>query len=325
MSQADVKPKQPNAPQITIVEVGPRDGLQILKSILPTGHKKRWIAAAAAAGVREIEVCSFVPAAVVPGMVDAVEITRYARTIPGLLTTTLAPNAKGAEKAFAAGAQKVSMPISVSVPHNLANIRKTHAQSIDELRRVVDLRAGYPLGSRPEIEIGLSTSFGCSIAGAVPERDVLALAEKCLAAGADRVTPADTIGIGNPAQVKRLYAALFKAFGKAKIGGSHFHDTRGQGLANALAALEAGVTSFDASLAGLGGCPFAPGASGNVCTEDLVWMLEEMGLSTGIDLAKLLACRDILKDGLPNEKLSGHLADVGLARTQSGGRVAAAR
>ena len=154
---------------------------------------------------------------------------------------------------------------------------------------------------------------------------MLKLAEKCLAAGADRVTPADTIGIGNPAQVKRLYAALFSAFGKDRIGGSHFHDTRGQGLANALAALEAGVTSFDASLAGLGGCPFAPGASGNVCTEDLVWMLEEMGLSTGIDLAKLLACRDILREALPNEKLAGHLAEVGLARTQSGGRVAAAR
>lgn len=312
-------------PAITIVEVGPRDGLQILKSILPTQHKKRWIAAAAAAGVREIEVCSFVPAAVVPGMADAAEVTRYATTIPGLLTTALAPNAKGGQAALAAGANKVTMPISVSPAHNLANVRKTHAQSIDELRRVVDLRSAQPAASRAEIEIGLSTAFGCSIAGAVPERDVLALAEKCLAAGADRVTPADTIGIGNPAQVKRLYQQLFAAFGKSRIGGSHFHDTRGQGLANALAALEVGVTSFDASLAGLGGCPFAPGASGNICTEDLVWMLEEMGLSTGIDLAKLLACRDILRDGMPNEKLAGHLAEVGLARTQGGGRVAAAR
>ena len=312
-------------PAISIVEVGPRDGLQILKSILPTAHKKRWIAAAASAGVREIEVCSFVPAAVVPGMADADEIVRYARTIAGLQVIALAPNVKGAAAAFAAGAHKVTMPISVSVQHNLANIRKTHAQSIDELRRVIDLRDQQPKASRPAVEIGLSTSFGCSIAGAVPLEDVLRLAEKCLATGADHVTPADTIGIANPAQVKRVYAALYGAFGKTKIGGSHFHDTRGQGMANALAALEAGVTSFDASLAGLGGCPFAPGASGNICTEDLAWMLEEMGLSTGIDLAKLLACRDILKDGMPNEKLSGHLAEVGLARTQSGGRVAAAR
>lgn len=310
---------------ITIVEVGPRDGLQILKSVLPTEHKKRWIVAAATAGIREIEVCSFVPVSVVPGMADAAEIVRYARTIPGLLTVALAPNAKGADAAFRAGAQKVSMPISVSAAHNLANIRKTHAQSMEELRRVIDLRDAHSGESRPEVEIGLSTSFGCSIAGAVPQGDVLKLAAKCLDAGANRVTPADTIGIANPAQVKRMYAALFAEFGKDKIGGCHFHDTRGQGIANALAALESGVTSFDASLAGLGGCPFAPGASGNICTEDLVWMLEEMGYRTGIDLERLLACREILADGLPGERLSGHLAEVGLARTQSGGRVAAAR
>ncbi len=318
-------PATQTKPAITIVEVGPRDGLQILKSILPTAYKTRWIAAAAAAGLREIEVCSFVPVAVVPGMADAADVVRFARTVPGLTTTALAPNAKGAQAAFAAGAHRVSMPISVSIAHNLANVRKTHEQSIDELRRAVDVRNGQPKSDNAEIEIGLSTAFGCSIAGAVPLADVLTLAEKCLAAGADRVTPADTIGIGNPVQVKRMYAALFKEFGTSKIGGSHFHDTRGQGIANALAALEAGVTSFDTSLAGLGGCPFAPGASGNVCTEDLVWILEEMGVTTGIDLAKLLACRDILRDGLPQEKLSGHLAEVGLARTQSGGRVAAAR
>ncbi len=318
-------PAAASKPDVTIVEVGPRDGLQILKSILPTHFKKRWINEAAAAGVREIEVCSFVPATVVPGMADADEIVRYARTIPGLTVIALAPNLKGAEAAMAAGAHKVSMPISVSVAHNLANIRKTHEQSINELRRIADLRDSQPAASRPTIEIGLSTAFGCSIAGAVPDADVLTLAEKCLAAGADHITPCDTIGIGNPAQVRRLYAALFKAVGKDKVGGSHFHDTRGQGIANALAALEAGVTSFDTSLAGLGGCPFAPGASGNVCTEDLVWILEEMGLSTGIDLAKLLAVRQVLIEGLPNEKLSGHLAEAGLARTQSGGRVASGR
>jgi hydroxymethylglutaryl-CoA lyase len=313
------------SPAIAIVEVGPRDGLQILKSILPTHLKKRWINEAAAAGVREIEVCSFVPAKVVPGMADADEIVRHACTIAGLTVIALAPNVKGAEAAMAAGAHKVTMPISVSVAHNMANIRKTHEQSLDELRRVVEARDSRPIGKRAMIEIGLSTAFGCSIAGKVPDADVLALAEKCLAAGADCVTPADTIGIGNPVQVKRLFGALFKAVGKDRVGGSHFHDTRGQGIANALAAYEAGVTSFDTSLAGLGGCPFAPGASGNVCTEDLVWMFEEMGLATGIDLAKLLAVRQVLVEGLPHEKLSGHLADVGLSVTHSGGRVASAR
>jgi hydroxymethylglutaryl-CoA lyase len=313
------------APDVTIVEVGPRDGLQILKSILPTYLKKRWITEAAAAGVRDIEVCSFVPAKVVPGMADAGEIVRHARSIKGLGVIALAPNAKGAEAAMTAGAHRVTMPISVSVAHNMANIRKTHEQSIDELRRAVELRDSYPADKRPKVEVGLSTAFGCSISGKVPDADVLTLAEKCLAAGADCVTPADTIGIGNPAQVKRLYAALFKAVGKNRIGGSHFHDTRGQGIANALAALEAGVTNFDASLAGLGGCPFAPGASGNVCTEDLVWIFEEMGVTTGIDLAKLLAVRQVLVEGLPNETLSGHLAQVGLSVTHSGGRVASAR
>jgi hydroxymethylglutaryl-CoA lyase len=313
------------APDVTIVEVGPRDGLQILKTILPTHLKKRWITEAAAAGIRDIEVCSFVPAKVVPGMADAGEIVRHARSISGISVIALAPNSKGAEAAMAAGAHRVTMPISVSVAHNMANVRKTHEQSMDELRRTVDLRDSYPADNRPKVEVGLSTAFGCSIAGKVPDADVLALAEKCLAAGADCVTPADTIGIGNPAQVKRLYAALFKAVGRDRVGGSHFHDTRGQGIANALAALEAGVTNFDASLAGLGGCPFAPGASGNVCTEDLVWILEEMGVSTGIDLAKLLAVRQILVEGLPNETLSGHLAQVGLSVTHSGGRVASAR
>ncbi len=314
-----------NRPDISIVEVGPRDGLQILKSILPTHLKKRWINEAAAAGMREIEVCSFVPAKVVPGMADADEIVRHACTVPGLTVVALAPNAKGAEAAMKAGAHKVSMPISVSVAHNLANIRKTHEQSLEELKRVADLRDSQPVGRRPKIEIGLSTAFGCSIAGIVPDADVLMLAEKCLAAGADHITPCDTIGIGNPVQVKRLYTALFKAVGRDKVGGSHFHDTRGQGIANALAALDVGVTSFDTSLAGLGGCPFAPGASGNICTEDLVWMLEEMGLSTGIDLAKLLAVRQVLVEGLPGEKLAGHLAEAGLSRTQGGGRVASAR
>ena len=312
-------------PDIHIIEVGPRDGLQIAKAIMPTHLKTRWITEAAAAGLTEIEVCSFVPAKVVPGMGDAAEVTRFARRVKGLTTAVLVPNLKGAEAAIAAGAQILSMPISVSVSHNQANIRKTHAQSIDELRAVVALAKSQPVDLRPKVVGALSTSFGCSIEGAVPEADVIRLGEKLLAAGAESVALADTIGIGNPAQVRRLFTAAHATFGREKVGGAHFHDTRGQGLANVIAALDAGVTSFDACLAGLGGCPFAPGASGNICTEDLVWMLEEMGLTTGIDLAKLLAIRAVLAEGLPGEKLSGHLAEAGLARTRAIERVASGR
>lgn len=312
-------------PDIHVIEVGPRDGLQIAKAIMPTQLKTRWIAEAAAAGLTEVEVCSFVPAKVVPGMGDAAEVTRFARTVTGLTTAVLVPNLKGAEAAIAAGAQILSMPISVSVSHNLANIRKTHEQSIDELRAVVALARSQPTGQRPKVVGALSTSFGCSIEGAVPEADVLRLGEKLLAAGAETVALADTIGIGNPAQVRRLFKTAHSAFGREKVGGAHFHDTRGQGLANVIAALDAGVTTFDACLAGLGGCPFAPGASGNICTEDLVWMLEEMGLSTGVDLAKLLAIRAVLVEGLPGERLNGHLAEAGLARTRALERVARGR
>ena len=309
-------------PDIHVIEVGPRDGLQIAKAIMPTHLKTRWIAEAAAAGLTEVEVCSFVPAKVVPGMGDAAEVTRFARSIANLTTAVLVPNLKGAQAAIAAGAQVLSMPISVSVSHNMANVRKKHAQSIDELQAVVALAKSQPAGQRPKVVGALSTSFGCSIEGAVPEANVLKLGEKLLAAGAETVALADTIGIGNPAQVRRLFKAAHSAFGRDKVGGAHFHDTRGQGLANVVAALDAGVTTFDACLAGLGGCPFAPGASGNICTEDLVWMLEEMGLSTGVDLTKLVAIRAVLVEGLPGERLNGHLAEAGLARTRAVERVA---
>jgi hydroxymethylglutaryl-CoA lyase len=310
---------------IQIVEVGLRDGLQMAKGILPTELKKRWIREAAAAGVRHIEVCSFVPAKVVPGMADAAEVTRFARTVPGVTVIALAPNARGAANAFAAGAHRVTMPISVSAAHLMANVRKTHDQAIDELKEAVALRDAYPAKTRPILEVGLSTAFGCSIEGIVPTVDVVRLTERCLAAGADSVALADTVGVANPAQVRRLYAEVWNAVGESRIGAAHFHNTRGQGLANALAALDVGVTGFDAALAGLGGCPFAPGASGNVCTEDLVWMIEEMGFKTGIDLAKLIACREILAAGLPDDPLQGHVAKVGLSKTSGSGRVASAR
>jgi hydroxymethylglutaryl-CoA lyase len=312
-------------PEIKIVEVGLRDGLQMAKGILPTELKKRWIREASAAGVNTIEVCSFVPAKVVPGMADATEVTRFARTIPGVTVIALAPNARGAANAFAAGAHRVTMPISVSASHLMANVRKTHDQAIDELKEAVAHRDAIPVALRPKLDVGLSTAFGCSMEGRVPAANVIRLTERCLAAGADLVNLADTVGVANPAQVRHLYAEVWNAVGEDRIGPSHFHNTRGQGLANALAALDVGVTGFDAALAGLGGCPFAPGASGNVCTEDLVWMIEEMGFSTGIDLAKLIACREILSLGLPDDPLQGHVAKVGITKTGGMGRIAAAR
>lgn len=298
---------------IHVIEVGLRDGLQIAKDIMPTAFKKRWIDEAHAAGVAELEVTSFVPPHVVPGMADATEITRYANAKPGLAVVVLVPNVKGAERALAAGAKRLIYPLSVSKSHLQANLRKTHAQALDELGQM----AAMAKATGAHLHLGLSTAFGCSIEGTVPPRDVIDIAEAGMKAGADTVALADTIGIANPRQVRELYRDLFSAVGKARSATAHFHDTRGQGLANVVAALDVGVTSFDACLAGLGGCPFAPGASGNICTEDLVWMLHDMGLKTGIDLEKLIAIRAVLEEGLPTEPRRGHVWKVGLARTSA--------
>lgn len=304
--------------KILISEVGPRDGLQMAAGILPTALKKAWIEGGVAAGLTEIEVCSFVPPKLVPGMADASEVTRYAASRPGLTVAVLAPNLKGAMNAVAAGAHKITVPVSASRSHSLSNVRKTPEESVAEVAAIARYIADQP-GPRPVLEGGLSTAFGCSIEGEVPEAQVLRLSEALIEAGADEVGLADTTGMGNPTQVKRLFKATEAAIGADKMAGAHFHNTRGQGLANVVAALDVGVRTFDSSLAGLGGCPFAPGASGNIVTEDLIWMLEEMGFDTGIDLAALLKCREILAQGLPDDPLYGHVPEVGLAK---GGGVA---
>jgi hydroxymethylglutaryl-CoA lyase len=298
---------------IHINDVGLRDGLQIAKSVMPTAFKKRWIDEAHAAGVPELEVCSFVPPHVVPGMADAVEITQYAMAKPGLMVTVLVPNVKGAQRALDAGANRLIYPLSVSKTHLQANIRKSHAQALDELAEMARLTKA----KGAHLHLGLSTAFGCSLEGVVPARDVVTIAEAGLKAGAQTIGLADTIGIANPRQVRDLFRDVFAAVGRDKSVVAHFHDTRGQGLANVVAALDVGVDTFDSCLAGLGGCPFAPGASGNICTEDLVWMLHEMGLKTGIDLEKLIKLRDVLVEGLPDEPRRGHVWKVGLSRTSA--------
>lgn len=298
--------------EVLVSEVGPRDGLQSIAPVMPLEAKKRWVAAEAAAGVREIEVGSFVPAKLLPQLADTGELVAYAKTIPGLTVAALVPNARGAAAAIAAGADKITLPLSVSETHSLANLRRTHVQVIDEARQIAAIIAALTPSERPHFEGSLSTVFGCTLEGAIPDAQVAGLAEALVGAGCDEVGLADTTGYADPEAVRRIVRLVRHAVGAERVTGIHLHNTRGLGLANVLAALEAGLTTFDSSLGGLGGCPFAPGASGNIVTEDLVFMLEAMGLSTGIDLDQLIAVRTILRDAVPTEPLYGFVADAGL-------------
>ena len=297
---------------IVVSEVGPRDGLQSITRIMPTAAKKAWITAEAAAGLLEIEVGSFVPAKLLPQLADTAELVAHARTIPGLTVAVLVPNAKGAAAAIAAGAHKITLPPSVSETHSLANLRRTHAQVLAEAETIADMIKAVPNGERPHFEGSLSTVFGCTLEGTIPDAQIARLAEGLMVAGCDEVGLSDTTGYANPSAVKRLIALVKSAAGDDALTGIHLHNTRGLGLANALMALECGLTTLDSSLGGLGGCPFAPGASGNIVTEDLCFMLAAMGLRTGIDLDALVAVRSILSDALPGEPLFGFLPDAGL-------------
>ncbi len=299
--------------KILVSEVGPRDGLQSVKRVMSTAAKHRWIRALAAAGLREIEVASFVPAKLLPQMADAAEVVREAVRIPGLVVLALAPNLRGAQDAIAAGVHKVTLPVSASEAHSRANIRMSCEEAIAQVGRVCEFRSRLAPDRRPGVEVGISTAFGCTLQGEVSEDGVFELAGRLAKLGVDSVGLSDTVGYANPAQVKRMFTRLIRELG-GRAGGAHLHNTRGQGLANVVAALEAGVTTFDASQGGIGGCPHAPGASGNIVTEDLVFLLESMGLETGIDIEALLAAREALKEGLPGEPLYGHVPDAGLPK-----------
>ncbi len=299
---------------IEISEVGTRDGLQSIDTIMPTEAKKAWIAAEAAAGVPEIEVGSFVPAHVLPQLADTAELVRYARTIDGLNVAVLVPNLKGALAAIDAGAHKMAIPFSVSETHSLRNVKRTHEQMFEAVEQIANAIKENPADRRPTFEVGLSTAFGCTIEGPVSEDLVIQIAERVIALGADEVGLSDTTGYGNPAQVKRLTKRIHTAVGSDRLTGIHLHNTRGQGLANVMAALDVGLRTVDASLGGIGGCPFAPGASGNIVTEDLVFMLEAMGLNTGIDIDKLLKVRAQVQAALPGEAMYGFTPDAGLPK-----------
>ncbi len=298
---------------VIICEVGPRDGLQSIARTMPTEAKQRWVRALAAAGLEEIEVGSFVSPKLLPQLADTAAVVTEAVKIQGIAVVALAPNLKGAERAFAAGAHRVSMPISASRAHSLANVNMTPEQAVAQLRSVADHRSALPDAGGRGVEAGISTAFGCSMEGAVGEDWVIRLAVSCAEAGADSVGLSDTTGMGNPAQVGRLFRRLRSELG-SRAGGAHLHNTRGQGLANVWAALDAGVTTFDSSQGGIGGCPYAPGATGNIVTEDLVFMLEASGLRTGIDIDRLITARAIVLEALPGEPMYGHVSEAGLPK-----------
>ena len=299
-------------PRAVVREVGLRDGLQSIARTLPTAQKLEWIRDAHAAGQHEIEVGSFVPARLLPQLADTAELLAYAKTLPGLFTSVLVPNLRGAELAIAGEADLMMVPLSASHAHSLANLRKTPDEVVAEVARIRAARDAA--GSRTMIEGGVGTAFGCTIQGHVATEEVLRLMQALLDAGADRVGLADTVGYADPAMVRSLFERAQRIAGD-RLWCGHFHDTRGLGLANVYAALEVGITRFDACLAGIGGCPHAPGASGNVDTEDLVFMLESMGVATGVDLPKLLDLRKRVASWLDGETLQGTVWRAGVPKT----------
>src|SRR5437764_3497306 len=294
-------------------EVGLRDGLQTIAEVLPTEQKIAWLDAEHAAGVREIEVSSFVPPKLLPQLADAEAVVRHALTLPGLTVSALIPNLKGAERGLALGVHEMNFVLSVSEGHNRSNVRRGTDESIEDFRRVVQLCREQGGPNRPRINCGLATAFGCTIEGDVGEDRVRHIANEVAGAGADGIILADTVGYGQPAAISRIFRRVIADVAPLPVA-AHFHDTRGLGLANVLAAYAAGCTQFDASLGGLGGCPYAPGASGNIVLEDTVFMFEAMGIETGIDIEKLAAARETVARALPEVTLYGELAKAGLPR-----------
>lgn len=303
-----------DAPAIGLRDTSLRDGLQNIARIVPTEQKLAWLQQLYAAGLREIEVGAFVPPRLLPQLADTAAVVACATALPNLQVTVLVPNLKGAQAALDSGAHQMIVPLSASHAHSLANLRKPPDAVVAEIANIRALRDAA--GSRCLLEVGISTAFGCTIQGHVPADEVIRLVEDVLDAGADRISLADTVGYADPRQVRDLFTRTRQVAGD-RLRSAHFHDTRGLGMANIMAALDAGITHFDACVAGLGGCPHAPGASGNVCTEDVVYLMHSMGLSTGIDLPGLLALRRQVTQWLDGETFQGAIWRAGLPKTMT--------
>ncbi|QIB35493.1 hydroxymethylglutaryl-CoA lyase [Ancylobacter pratisalsi] len=290
---------------VYIQEVVTRDGLQIEPRFLPTQDKVALIDALSQTGVAKIEVTSFVSPKAVPNLADARDVAKLIKRRPGVTYVALVPNLRGAQEALTANMDELNLVMSVSETHNRANMRMTPEQSLEGFRTIVESARGTPA----TLNGSIATAFGCPFEGKQPEAKVLKLAEDYLSLGLDSITLADTTGMANPRQVADLVSAFRRRFGSVPLT-LHFHNTRGMGLANVVSALSVGADRFDASLGGIGGCPFAPGATGNISTEDLVHMLDEMGIPTGVDLAGLLALARSLP-ALLGHDIPGQVAKAG--------------
>jgi hydroxymethylglutaryl-CoA lyase len=302
------------AEYLEVREVGLRDGIQSIKTVVPTDLKIAWIKAEFDAGVRDIEVCSFVPPKLLPQFADAEEVTRAALQVPGLTVAALMPNLKGAERGAALGVHRLDYVVSVSESHNLNNVRRSTADSLADLQRIADFLKTIEPTRRPKLFCGLATSFGCTLEGNVPHDRVVQFAEKVASIGVDEMALADTVGFANPNAIRTLVKRVRAVVGDRMVMALHLHDTRGLGIANVSVGIDVGIRHFDASLCGLGGCPWAPGATGNIVTEDVVFLAESLGFNTGIDLDKLIKAREIVQKALPNEALYGQMAKAGLPK-----------
>lgn len=271
--------------RLYIQDVATRDGFQIEPNFVPTEDKIALIDSLSETGLAKIEVTSFTSPKAIPNLRDAEEVMRGIRRVPGVEYTVLVPNVKGCERALSCDVDEINLVMSASNTHGMANLRMTPEQSLAQFREIIDVTRG----SGVFINASLSTTFGCPFEGEISEPRVYNLIQHLLDIGVQGITLCDTTGMADPAQVERICREAITHWPEA-VFTAHFHNTRGMGLANALAALNAGINRFDASLGGLGGCPYAPGASGNICTEDLVHMFQRMGMETGVDLDKLLQC-----------------------------------
>ncbi len=295
--------------RVSLREVGLRDGLQLVKTFPSSAAKQRWLREEYGAGVRHFEVGSFLPAATFPQFADVREIVGTVAGLAGAHGIALALNERGVNEALASGVAEIATVVSATEEHSRANANRSREQAIANVKRLCELRDASP--HQPLVNAAISMALGCSITGPVDPNEVIKLVEKCLQAGVDFVAVADTVGYAGPKQVGELTSAIVKISGTRPVC-VHLHDTRGMGIANASAALDAGARILDGSLGGLGGCPFAPGATGNVVFEDLVFLCESKGFATGIDIEKLIAVRSVLRSEMPNETLYGGLARAGL-------------